>query len=253
MSTYVDTLQTNTEACSIIQSWPCNFRHVRDIENSGAIQVQTLHFHPSYTLYPSLPTLLFKWYLRVAGRACVSGCIRLIIGKQIANTYSTHTHTHTHTHEVIYTCYLHRPYQSFPILPNTLSTSHTESKFQCYHVWHYACLINYPYNVILIQGGDLFLLNQSSRLPHAVRYGFLTCESFYTVILHQAHWILSVTEAETIFIRMVSSGMLRRVARVRTDVSEELSASFIRVTRIGELGKALAVTSNRRTLRAPET
>jgi hypothetical protein len=34
---------------------------------------------------------------------------------------------------------------------------------------------------------------------------------------------------------MASSGMLRRVALVRTDVSEELSASFIRVTRIGEL------------------
>jgi hypothetical protein len=32
---------------------------------------------------------------------------------------------------------------------------------------------------------------------------------------------------------MVSSGMLRRVVLVRTDVSEELSASFIRVTRIG--------------------
>jgi hypothetical protein len=30
--------------------------------------------------------------------------------------------------------------------------------------------------------------------------------------------------------------MLLRVALVRTDVSEELSASFIRVTRIGELG-----------------
>jgi hypothetical protein len=42
--------------------------------------------------------------------------------------------------------------------------------------------------------------------------------------------------------------MLRRVAVVGTDVSEELSASFIRVTRIGELG-TFAVTSNRYTLR----
>jgi hypothetical protein len=39
------------------------------------------------------------------------------------------------------------------------------------------------------------------------------------------------------------------MAHVRTDVSEERSASFIRVTRIGELGTTLAVTSNRRTLR----
>jgi hypothetical protein len=34
---------------------------------------------------------------------------------------------------------------------------------------------------------------------------------------------------------MASSGMLRRVALVRTDVSEELSASFIRETRIAEI------------------
>jgi hypothetical protein len=52
---------------------------------------------------------------------------------------------------------------------------------------------------------------------------------------------------------MASSGMLRRVALARTDVSEELSASFIRVGRIGELGTTLAVTSNRRTLLATHT
>jgi hypothetical protein len=50
---------------------------------------------------------------------------------------------------------------------------------------------------------------------------------------------------------MASSGMLHHVALVRTDVSEELSASFIRVTRIGELGTMLAVTSNPHMLRSP--
>jgi hypothetical protein len=48
--------------------------------------------------------------------------------------------------------------------------------------------------------------------------------------------------------RMVSSGMLRRVALVRTDVSQELTASIIRVTRIGELGTAQVETSKRRSL-----
>jgi hypothetical protein len=43
---------------------------------------------------------------------------------------------------------------------------------------------------------------------------------------------------------MVTSGMFRGVALVGTDVSEDLSASVIRVTRIGELGTTLAVTSN---------
>jgi hypothetical protein len=42
---------------------------------------------------------------------------------------------------------------------------------------------------------------------------------------------------------MVSSGMLRRVALVRTDVSDELSASFIRVTRLGiSLQRALVAS-----------
>jgi hypothetical protein len=42
---------------------------------------------------------------------------------------------------------------------------------------------------------------------------------------------------------MTSSGILRRVALVRTDVSEELSASIIRLTRIDELETTLALTS----------
>jgi hypothetical protein len=50
---------------------------------------------------------------------------------------------------------------------------------------------------------------------------------------------------------MASFGMLRGVVLVRTDVSEELSASIIRVTRIGEVGTTLAVTSNRRKQRSP--
>jgi hypothetical protein len=47
---------------------------------------------------------------------------------------------------------------------------------------------------------------------------------------------------------MASARVLRRVALVRTDVSEELSASIM-LARIGELGTTLAVTSNRRTPR----
>jgi hypothetical protein len=39
--------------------------------------------------------------------------------------------------------------------------------------------------------------------------------------------------------------MLRRVALVRTDVSEELSASFIRVTIIGELEISSGISSQR--------
>jgi hypothetical protein len=45
--------------------------------------------------------------------------------------------------------------------------------------------------------------------------------------------------------RMPSSRMLRRVALVRTDVSKEPSASFIRVTRIGISSQRTSVASSR--------
>jgi hypothetical protein len=41
---------------------------------------------------------------------------------------------------------------------------------------------------------------------------------------------------------MPSSEMLRRLATVRTDISEERFASIIRAIRIGELGTKLAVS-----------
>jgi hypothetical protein len=52
---------------------------------------------------------------------------------------------------------------------------------------------------------------------------------------------------------MASSRMLRSVALIRTDVSEERSISIIRVTIIGEAGTTLSLTSNRRTLRRNES
>jgi hypothetical protein len=48
---------------------------------------------------------------------------------------------------------------------------------------------------------------------------------------------------------MVSFLDVDSVVLVRTDVSEELTASFIKVRRMGELGTTLALTNNRRTLR----
>jgi hypothetical protein len=45
---------------------------------------------------------------------------------------------------------------------------------------------------------------------------------------------------------MAPSDMLRRVALLITEVSEVLSSSIIRLTKISELGTTLAVSSSRR-------
>jgi hypothetical protein len=44
---------------------------------------------------------------------------------------------------------------------------------------------------------------------------------------------------------MMSSGLLRRVALVKTDVSEEPGATFIRVIKIGELGTTQAARNTK--------
>jgi hypothetical protein len=83
------------------------------------------------------------------------------------------------------------------------------------------------------------------HLPHTFALSFAFVNSF----CKGEHFLeMYVLPNNFMYRRMPSSGTLRRVALVRTDVSEEHSASFIRMTRIGELGTTLAVTSNRCTL-----
>jgi hypothetical protein len=69
-------------------------------------------------------------------------------------------------------------------------------------------------------------LDSSTHIPKIRIMAYTRHAGSLQVVPFRARWI--------ILRRMVSSGMLRRVALVRTDVSEELSASFIRVTRIGD-------------------
>jgi hypothetical protein len=64
--------------------------------------------------------------------------------------------------------------------------------------------------------------------------GFTVFKTDMTLVYLRLYPLLRVMSNGTL--RMASSGMLRCVALVKTDGSEELSAFFIRVTRIGELG-----------------
>jgi hypothetical protein len=86
-----------------------------------------------------------------------------------------------------------------------------------------------------------------SQFTHRCRSWCCWVASKSSILPFYVHFILGFLLSRQIHNdwSMVSSGMLHYVALVRTDVSEELSASFIRVTRISELGAMLAVTSNR--------
>jgi hypothetical protein len=69
------------------------------------------------------------------------------------------------------------------------------------------------------------------------------------LIIRYSRTVWKIFRHISVIWRLVSSGLLGRVALERTDVSDERTASIIRVTRIDELGTTLAVTSNRSTLR----
>jgi hypothetical protein len=90
----------------------------------------------------------------------------------------------------------------------------------------YACYICY-----LRQESSCKCFNSGHNLAILLLYS----RSFIHVITTQTN--------KNVMWRMVSSEMLRRVALVRTDISEEPGASFIRVTRIDELGTTQAATS----------
>jgi hypothetical protein len=92
------------------------------------------------------------------------------------------------------------------------------------------------------------LLRDNSR-PHSVAFAKLR---FVFSCARQAKHLLLwniVGFSRRWLWRMPSSGMWHRVALVRNDVSEERTASIFKVTRIGELGTTLAVSSNRSRLR----
>jgi hypothetical protein len=88
------------------------------------------------------------------------------------------------------------------------------------------------------QGSEKFgsLLIQNRSVPSKVRHWCFRTVPFVFIT--------------SVFRRMPFSGMLRRVALIRTDISEDCIDFIIRVKRMSELGITLVVTSNRSTLQS---
>jgi hypothetical protein len=142
---------------------------------------------------------------------------------------------HTRRISTIYAPYIH------PSLPWHLSETYCELLMPCVIRFHepWIILINSKWKIIWIFKNIVHFITISfQQIKIAFNRHSISCRqfNFYSFMKEPVR-------------RMVSSGMLHRAALVRTVVSEEPSASFIRVTRIGELGTTQPATSNRRTLR----
>jgi hypothetical protein len=74
----------------------------------------------------------------------------------------------------------------------------------------------------------------SSLAPHHSSHGLQITWGFK--VTTRLHAVRSCVKTSLMW-RIPSSGMWRRVALVRTDITEERNASIIRVTRIGEIGQ----------------
>jgi hypothetical protein len=125
------------------------------------------------------------------------------------------------------------------IKPSSYLTRHITSLLQISASW---CYVRFEvFTAVTMKNATFWDIKPSSYLT---RDTLLLC---YRSQPGDAMWDLR--NSRQWLWRMTSSGMLRRVTLLSTDVSDERIASIIRVTKIGELGTALAVTSNRRTMR----
>jgi hypothetical protein len=123
--------------------------------------------------------------------------------------------------------------QSFHLAPHQSVSTHGHMNWTGIHVVIFACATEHwtlsPAAKTVSytgQSGRSFLALARPRNELSLRFPIQEKQS--SVLLFSFIYLWDWNQNKST--RMVSSGMLRRVALVRTDVPEELSASFIRVT-----------------------